>query len=90
MTRTLPLSEVKINLSKLVAEVARRDDEIIITRNGRPAAVLLSNEEYESWKETQEIKQNPELMREIRQGLKELEKGKVKYSLSELFGDSSE
>lgn len=90
MTRTLPLSEVKTNLSKLVAEVARRDDEIIITRNGRPAAVLLSNEEYESWKETQEIKQNPELMREIRQGLKELEKGKVKYSLSELFGDSSE
>ena len=92
MTRTLPLSEVKINLSKLVADVARRGDEIIITRNGKPAAVLMSAEEYDSWKETQEIKKDPELMREIRKGLRELEKGKAKTydNLDELFGESGE
>ena len=90
MTRTLPLSEVKTNLSKLVADVARREDEIIITRNGKPAAVLMSAEEYDSWKETQEIKKDPELMREIRKGLRELEKGKFKTydNLDELFGES--
>ena len=90
MTRTLPLSEVKINLSKLVADIVRRDDEIVITRNGRPAAVLMSAEEYESWKETQEIKRDPELMREIREGIKALEKGKKKRydTVEELFGDS--
>lgn len=92
MVRTLPLSEVKIQLSRLVADVVRRDDEIIITRNGKPAAVLMSAEEYDGWKETQEIKQNPELMQEIRKGLKELEKGKKKRygNPAELFSESSE
>lgn len=55
MTQTLPLSMAKIKLSQLVQDVLRRDDEILITRNGKPAAVLLSAEEYASWKETQEI-----------------------------------
>lgn len=90
MTRTLPLSEVKIKFSRLVDDVLRRDDEIIITRNGRPAAVLMSAEEYEGWKETQEIKKDPELMQEIREGEKELRKNKGKklYTLEELFGES--
>ncbi len=92
MVRILPLSEVKIQLSRLVADVARRDDEIVITRNGKPTAVIMSAEEYESWKETQEIKENPELMQEIRKGLKELGKGKKKRytGLDELFGKPAE
>ena len=92
MTRTLPLSEAKIHLSKLVSDVVRREDEIIITRNGKPVAVLMSAEEYESWKETQEIKQDPELMHEIREGLAALEKGRKKHyaNLEELFGPAAE
>lgn len=87
MTRTFPLSEAKIKLSKLVADIIRRDDEIIITRNGKPVVVLVSAEDYESWKETQEIKRNPELMKEISEGLKQLEKGKTRsYTVDELFG----
>ncbi|MBI4397489.1 MAG: type II toxin-antitoxin system Phd/YefM family antitoxin [Candidatus Omnitrophica bacterium] len=88
MTRTLPLSEVKIKLSRLVQGVLRNEDEIIITRNGRPAAILINAEEYEGWKETQNIKQNPQLMEEIREGLSRLHsKGKrKKYTIEELFG----
>ena len=91
MTRTLSLSEVKMKLSRLVEGVIRKDDEIVITRNGKPVAVILSAEEYDSWKETQEIKSNPELMREIHEGLKQIEEGKFKTysSLDELFGPSS-
>ena len=90
MTRTLSLSEVKIKLSRLVEGVVSKDDEIVITRNGKPVAVILNADEYESWKETQEIKSDPELMREIRSGLKELEKGRAKTfkNLDELFGES--
>ena len=62
MTKTLPLSEVKIKLSAIIAGVVRRSDEVIITRNGKPAAVLISADEYDSWRETQEIKRDPELM----------------------------
>lgn len=90
MTRTLPLSEVKIKLSRLVQDIIRREDEVIITRNGKPVAVLLNAEEYDSWKETEEIKADPELMKEIREGLKAIQSGKLKrhYSVDELFGSS--
>jgi len=92
MTLTLPLSVAKTKLSELVEGVLRREDEILITRNGRPAAVLLNAEEYASWKETQEIKSNPALMREIRDGLKSIQSGRGKRyrSVKELFESASE
>ncbi|OGX11722.1 MAG: hypothetical protein A2351_01750 [Omnitrophica bacterium RIFOXYB12_FULL_50_7] len=91
MTKTLPLSEVKVKLSAIIAGVVRRSDEIIITRNGKPAAVLISAEEYDSWRETQEIKRDPDLMKQIRESAEEYKKGnykeyKTKKELDELFG----
>ena len=85
--RWIPVSEVKISLSKIVATIVARDDEVIITRNGKPVAVLVSAQEHEQWKETQEIKANPEFVREIQEGLKAIQKGTraKKYSLDKLF-----
>ena len=40
--KTLSLSEAKAKLSSLVDEVSQRDEEVVITRNGRPAAVLVA------------------------------------------------
>ena len=50
--KTLSLSDAKAKLSGLVDQVSRRDEEIIITKNGRPVAVLVSADEYDSWQET--------------------------------------
>ena len=87
MTKTLPLSEVKIKLSAIIAGIVRRSDEVIITRNGKPAAVLISADEYDSWRETQEIKRDPELMKEIQKGMDDLNAGRVReVDLDELFG----
>ena len=88
MTQVLPLSVAKIKLSELINNVVRRDDEILITRNGKPVAVLVSAEEFAAWKETQEIKANPALMREIQEGLKAIQHGRGKkyISVQELFG----
>ena len=84
--KTLSLSEAKAKLSGLVEQVERRDEEIVITRNGRPAAVLVSPDEYESWKETQAIRSDKDLMREISKGLAALKARKERlYSLEELF-----
>lgn len=84
--KTLPLSEAKTKLSGLVEAVERRDEEIVITKNGRPAAVLVSPDEYESWKETIAIRSDRELMREIRSGLAALKSRKARlYTLEELF-----
>jgi prevent-host-death family protein len=83
--KTLSLSEVKMKLSELVDRVHSTDEEVVITKNGRPAAVLVSPEEFESWKETIEILASGDLMEEIRRGLAALRKGSKIYTLEELF-----
>ncbi len=90
MIKTLPLSEVKVKLSAIIAGIVRRSDEVIITRNGKPAAVLISTEEYDSWRETQEIKRDPDLMRQIRESEAAYARGdyktyRTKEELDELF-----
>ena len=72
--KILPLSEVKMKLSELVEEVSSRDEEITITRNGKPVAIIISQDEFESWKETLSIRADEEFMAEIRRGLKDLKK----------------
>ena len=84
--KILSLSEAKAKLSGLVEDVERRDEEVMITRNGRPAAVLVSPEEYDSWKETRAIRADRDLMREIRTGLSALKARKARlYTLEELL-----
>lgn len=84
--KTLSLSEAKMKLSELVDQVTGRDEEITITRNGRPAAILVSPDEYESWAETLAIRANKPLMREIQRGLKALQKkGRTYTSASSLL-----
>ena len=83
---TLSLSEAKINLSRLVDKVNTTDEEIVITKNGRPAAVLVSPDEFEGWKETLFIQSDPGFLKEIRKGIKVLKQNKANlYTLEELF-----
>jgi prevent-host-death family protein len=85
--KILPFVEARAKLSHLVDRVSAMDEEILITRNGRPAAVLVSPGEYEGWKETRAIRSDRELMAEIRRGLRGLKKkGKI-YTLKELIPD---
>ena len=89
--KTLSLSEAKMKLSALVESVATVDNEIMITKNGRPAAVLVSPDEFDSWKETSIVRFDENLMTEIQQGLTALEKNNANlYTLEELFQDSTE
>ena len=84
--KILSLSEAKMKLSELVENIYSTDEKIMITKNGRPAAVMVSPTEFESWKETIEIKSDRELMAEIKEGLSALKEKEVKlYTLEELF-----
>lgn len=84
--KTLSLSEAKMKLSGLVQLVKDSDEEIVITKNGRPVAILVSPDEFEGWKETVAIKADLPLMREIKSGLAALKKSRAKlYTLEELF-----
>jgi antitoxin YefM len=52
ISETLPLSSVKTHLSELVDRVEDQHDRIVVTRNGKPAAVLISPDDLESLEET--------------------------------------
>lgn len=85
--KTLSLSEAKMKLSELVDEVHRLDEEVVITRRGRPVAVLVSPDEMESYRETRAIQADSELSKEIRAGLQALRRKRARlYTLEELFG----
>jgi prevent-host-death family protein len=58
--KTVPLSEAKAKLSSLLDAVEDHDEEVIITRNGRAAAVLASPAAFESWKETATVRADAE------------------------------
>ena len=74
---TVPLSEAKTHLTRLLAEVERLGEGVTITRSGRPAGVLLSIEEYEGLLESLDILADSKLMASIRRGLRDAEKGRV-------------
>lgn len=76
--KVLPLAEAKAKLSQLVTEVSSMDEEITITRNGRAAAVLVSPDEFESWKETAEILADAGFRAQIRKGIGDLKSRRAK------------
>jgi prevent-host-death family protein len=73
----MPLSEVKNRLSEVVDEVEREHARVVITKHGRPAAVVLSIDDLESLEETLDIMSNPEAMADIREGRAAIEAGDV-------------
>jgi antitoxin YefM len=84
--KALSVSEAKMKLSGLIDTVNATDEEIMITKNGRPAAVLVSPEEFESLKETVAVRSDSALMKEIKKGLRALRMRRAKlYTLDELF-----
>lgn len=56
---TLPLATVRNRLSALIEDVSRTHGTLIITRNGTPAAVVISVDDYESIMETLALLNDP-------------------------------
>jgi prevent-host-death family protein len=84
MSDTLPLSSVKAHLSELVDRVEGQHDRVVLTRNGKPAAVLISHDDLESLEETLSILSDPALMAQIHESEQALADGKQTTTLAEL------
>ncbi len=70
MVKTIPVSGARQTLPELVSQLQTLMDRVIITKNGKPAAVMMGYEEYESWVEALELLSRPEAVRGIREGLR--------------------
>jgi antitoxin YefM len=75
MSETMPLAAVKAHFSEVADRVEKEQERIVVTRNGRPALVLISPDDLESLEETLAILSDRRLMAKIRKGLAEADAG---------------
>jgi prevent-host-death family protein len=64
---TEPLRTVRDHLSEYVDRVEREHERIVLTRNGRAAAVLISPEDLAQLEETIDVLRDPEALADIRE-----------------------
>ncbi|WP_028936561.1 type II toxin-antitoxin system Phd/YefM family antitoxin [Pseudonocardia spinosispora] len=75
MTAVEPLRTVRDHFSEYVDRAEKEHERVVVTRNGRPAIVLISYEDLEAIEETLEILSDPETMKGIREGEAALARG---------------
>jgi len=72
VSEQMPLADVKNRLSEVVDRLEREHGRVVITKHGRPAAVVISVDDLESLEETLDIMDSPALLADIRESLAEL------------------
>jgi len=77
MSEVLPLAEVKAKFSEMVDRVEQQHERITVTRNGRPAAVLMSAEELNTLEDTLELLSDPAAMAEIQEARLQVRAGRT-------------
>ena len=65
MAKVVPFTEARTHLTELLDEIENVHEHVVITRNGRPAAVVMSQAEYDSLIETLDILGDQELMTDL-------------------------
>ncbi len=83
MARIIPFTEARARLTELLDDVEARHEHVVITRKGRPVAVVVSTEEWEALEETLEILQDEETLAALRESEEDVKAGRV-FSLDEV------
>ena len=87
MPETLSLAAVKARFSELVDRVERQQDRVVVTRNGKPAAVLISADDLESLEETLAVMSDRSIAAQIRESQKAIDARQGGTSLDDLRAD---
>jgi antitoxin YefM len=86
MAKVVPFTEARATLTDLLDEVEGRHEHVVITRNGRPAAVVVSPDEWEALEETLEILQDEGTLTSLRASEDDVRAGRL-FSLEEVRRD---
>jgi antitoxin YefM len=77
MAKVIPFTEARGRLSELLDELEEQHEHFVITRNGKPSAVVISAEEYEALEETLEVLEDADLLRALQRSETDVEAGRV-------------
>ncbi len=83
MAKIIPFTEARARLTELLDDVEARHEHVVITRKGRPAAVVISPEEWAALEETLEILQDEETLAALRESEDDVRAGRL-LSLDEV------
>lgn len=82
---TLTVSEAKSHFPEIVRNVDKRWLRYVVTKNGKPKAIVLSMAEWEELMETFSVMRDRKLVAELKRGLEQVKSGKT-YSFEEVAG----
>jgi antitoxin YefM len=74
---TIPLADAKAHLSAVLDGVRDTHERVVITRNGRPEAVIMSVSDLESLEETLDLLSTPGAVDEINAAEAEIARGEA-------------
>jgi len=78
MTKSVTLKNLRPKLPRIIDEVDSKMDRFIITKRGKPVAMIMSVDDYENIIETLDILSNAGLAKKIKQAEEDVRRGKVK------------
>ena len=84
--KIVPVTKLKPKLLKVISRVQDLGEEYIVTKKGEPAAIIMSFNEWESWKETLEIMSDKKMMKQIRRSIAYFDRGGKGKTIEEVFG----
>ena len=84
MAKTVPFTEARSSLSELLDYVQAEQEHVVITRNGKQIALLMSMDEFSSWEETVEILSYEETMEALKRSEEDVKAGRL-YTLEEVL-----
>jgi prevent-host-death family protein len=73
----VPISSAKTRLLELLRQVEESRENVVLTKNGLPKAVLLSYKDFAGLLETIEILADTKMRRGIKAGLQDVKAGRV-------------
>jgi prevent-host-death family protein len=82
---TISISEARKRIFDIAEEVQKPNNHYTFTEKGRPKVVLMSAEEFDSWRETMEVmREFPDLDKDIKEARKDYKSGNY-ITLDELL-----
>ena len=83
MVNTITLKELRPELPKVIKGIDAKLDRYIVTKRGKPIAVMLSPDDYDGLLETIEILSDKETAKRLKKAKQEIKTGKT-ITLEEL------
>ena len=83
MVNTITLKELRPELPEVIRDIDTKLDRYIVTKRGKPIAIMMSPDDYEGLLETIDILSDKNTVRRIKKAKREIREGKT-ISLEEL------